>query len=403
MIWCRTCLMPDTRPRVIFEDGQCNACDYHFNIKPKIDYGPRKLEFTRLVERKRRHPAYDCIVPFSGGKDSAAVAWRLRDMGLRPLLVTYGQLLWTDVGRRNFNRVIDSGFDCVYWRVDQRISRLLARRFTIERGHPKQHYDAGVNACTIRTAVDMGIPLVVFAEHGETEYGGRIADEEARRRRNLAEVLEHQVGDDPRNWATDGLTERDLFPYLYPDLKDIERVGVEAVYFSWYFGWDIYENAKLMREKLGFEQAQNWREMCAPDGVRLFERNLILGMALRERQAVDEINWWGKSDGSFEGYDSIDDKIDDLDYYLMHVKFGFGRAARQASRLIQYGHLMRAEGLELVRAYDGEFPETYLSDVLAYLGMTRDELTAVIDKHRNPEIWTSDGEGTRWQLRNPPA
>lgn len=386
MKWCKTCLMPDTRPRVVFEDGVCNACRYHAS-KGSIDYEGRKRQFTDLVARKRRHPAYDCIVPFSGGKDSAAVAFRLRGMGLRPLLVTYGQLLWTDVGRRNFDRVIEHGFDCVYSRVDQRVSRQLARRFFIERGHPKQHYDAGVNAVPVRVAVDMGIPLVVFAEHGETEYGGRIADEEARRRRNLAEVLEHQVGDDPRNWATEGIGEKEIYPYLYPEIDAIERVGVEAVYFSWYFGWDIYENARLMRDKLGFEQAHHYPwfdEYGAP----------VKDMRLGQKE------WWGKSDGSFEGYDSIDDKIDDLDYWMMHVKFGFGRAARQASRLIQYGHITREQGLALVRAYDGEFPETYIKSVLDYLGMTRAELMAVADKHRNPEIWKQ--ENGQWQLRNPP-
>jgi N-acetyl sugar amidotransferase len=388
--WCKTCLMPDTRPRVVFEDGVCNACRYHAS-KGAIDYDGRKEQFAELVARKRRHPAYDCIVPFSGGKDSAAVTMRLRELGLRPLLVTYGQLLWTDVGRRNFDRVISAGFDCIYSRVDQRVSRALARRFFIERGHPKQHYDAGVNAVPIRVAVDMGIPLVVFAEHGETEYGGRIADEEARRRRNLAEVLEHQVGDDPRNWATEGISEREIFPYLYPDIDEVEKVGVEAVYFSWYFGWDIYENAKLMREKLGFEQAHN--------GSYVRTKLVHGGVELHRDDKCPP--WWGKSDGSFEGYDSIDDKIDDLDYWMMHVKFGFGRAARQASRLIQYGHLTREQGLELVRAYDGEFPETYIDDVLDYLGMTREELLAVADKHRNSEIW--ERKGAAWVLKSPPV
>ena len=112
-------------------------------------------------------------------------------------------------------------------------------------------------------------------------------------------------------------------------------------------------------------------------------------------------HWWGKSDGSFEGFDSIDDMIDDLDYWLMHVKFGFGRAARMASRLIQNGHMTRERGLGLVRRYDGEFPRTYLPEVLDYLDMTEAELIETADRHRNPEIWEQkDGE---WALKHPPA
>lgn len=382
--------MPDTRPRIVFDEtGQCNACSYH-ERKSGTDWDARAEEFAAVCKRLKAHPVYDCIVPFSGGKDSASIAYRLKQThGLRPLLVCYGQLLWTDVGRYNLHRVADSGFDILYWRCNQEVSRTLARRFLIERGHPKLAYDSAVNAVPLITAVNFGIPLVLFAEHGETEYGGLVLSEDHRRRRDLNEVLENQVGDDARNWATDGLTEADLYPYIYPDLADVDRVGVEAHYFSYYFPWDIYENAKLAREKMGFRQATNqhiWKE-----------RN---GVVWSELPPPFVPIWWGKSDGSFEGYDSIDDKIDDLDYYLMHIKFGFGRATRQASRLIQYGHMTREQGLQLVRMHDGEFPEAYLDDVLDYVRMERAELDDVIERHRNRKIWhQKDGQ---WTLRNPP-
>lgn len=375
MIWCSRCLMPSTRPRVVFTDGVCNACLFHDEYR-KVDFDARKQDFLRLVSGKKRHPVYDCIVPFSGGKDSASIAYRLRhDLGLRPLLVCFGQLLWTDVGRRNLHRVADAGFDILYWRVDQSVSRRLARRFFIERGHPKQHYDAAVNAVPLITAVNFGVPLVIYAEHGESFYGGHVLSEEHRRRRDLAEVLENQVGDDARNWAVDGITEADLYPYIMPHSADIlDRVGVEAVYYSYYFPWDILGNARFCRKKMGFEFAMHG------------EPNTL----------------WpnGKSDGSFEGFDSIDDKIDDLDYFMMHVKFGFGRASRMASRLIQCGHMTRNDGLELARYDDGEWPSTYLPDVLAYLNMDEAELRQVIDQHRNPEIWDK-ADGT-WKLKHPP-
>lgn len=371
--------MPSSRPRISFdEEGVCNACRYH-ESKKEIDWDARAKEFSEIVERHRGAEPYDCVVPFSGGKDSAAVACRLKAHGLNPLLVCYGQLLWTDVGRHNLARVAESGFDCIYWRVNQRVSRGLARRFFIERGHPKQHYDAGVNSVPLITAQKFGIPLVFYAEHGETEYGGHIMDEEARRRRDLAEVLEHQVGDHPANWATDGISEREIWPYVMPD----DLSGVTAYYFSYFFPWDIYENAKFAQRELGFGQAHS-KFYCGSAYSNGHDR---LGEDLD--RICNYPKWWGKSDGSFEGFDSIDDKIDDLDFFMMWIKFGFGRATRMASRLIQNGHLTREQGLDLVRAYDGEFPETYLPDVLEYLNMSRPELMEIIDKHRNPEIWTT--------------
>lgn len=371
--YCSQCLMPSTRPRVVFTNGVCNACNWLPSYR-QTDWETRKREFLDLVKSKKRHPHYDCIVPFSGGKDSASIAYRLKfDMGLRPLLVCYGQLLWTDVGRRNFNRVRNAGLDCFYWAVDSRVQRSLARRFFIERGHPKNHYDAAVNAVPLHTAIAFNIPLVIFAEHGESFYGGHVLSEEHRRRRDLSEVLENQVGDDARNWAVDGVTERELWPYIMPDEGDLSRVGVEAVYYSYYFPWDIYANARYCREKIGFEVARNGK---------------------------GSVEAWGKSDGSFEGFDSIDDMIDDLDYYMMFIKFGFGRASRMASRMIQRGYMTREHGLKLVQQYDGEFPKSYFPMVAEYLGLKTGDFLDIADQHRNPEIWTK--AGTEWFLREPP-
>ncbi len=349
---CKNCLMPSTRPRVVFTDGKCNACIYH-ETKKDIDWDARKAEFIELVKSHKQHPSYDAIVPFSGGKDSAAIAYRLKfEYGFNPLLVCYGQLIWTHVGQHNLNQVCSAGFDVQYHRVNQDVSKKLARRFFIERGHPKAHYDAGINATPIRAAQAMGIPLVVYAEHGESEYGGHILNKESHKRRDLEEVLEHCVGDHPRNWATDGLTEADLYPYIMPDDAD----GIHAAYFSYYHKWDIYENALLCRDKLNFRRAQ------VPFG-----------------QGTNKFP--GRSAGSFEGFDSIDDGIDGLDFYLMYLKFGFGRATRMASRMINYGHMTQEQGMKHIEKYDGEFPYDYLPEILDYLDMDEVQLREVLLQH----------------------
>lgn len=336
------------------ETGQCNACSFHAT-RADTDWEDRKGQFLELVKSKKRHPYYDCIIPFSGGKDSAYIAHRVKfELGLNPLLVCYGQMLWTEAGIHNFNAVCNAGFDIQYERVNQSVSRQLARRFFIERGHPKAHYDAGINAAPVIAARDRGIPLILYAEHGDSEYGGHILSERHRRERDLEEVLEHCIGDDPRNWATDGLTEADLAPYIYP-----EDIGdTLAVYFSYYMGpWDIYKNALYCRDKMGFTQAHKTRTPnTAPWG-------------------------WGRSDGSFEGFDSVDDMIDDLDFFMMYKKFGFGRATRMASRLINYGHMTPEMGRDYIRRYDGEYPGIYLNHVLEYMDMSLEDFHKVVDDH----------------------
>lgn len=364
--YCSRCIMPDTRPRIVFDDeGVCNACR-NTERKERIDWDARRAEFLSLVEPHRsKDGRWDCVVPWSGGKDSSTIAYRLKfEFGLNPLLVTFSPLIPNEIGNRNREALINLGFDHVYVRPNQRVHRHLARRFVVERGNPKVAWDAGINAVPVQVAVRFGIPLVFYAEHGETEYGGRVLNEDSGKMRDLAEVLEHQVGDDPRNWVDDVVSEGDLNPYVYPDASDVRSVDLRAFYFAYFFRWSMLENYRFLRTKMPF---------CThPDG---------------------------RTVGTFTDFDSLDDKTDNIYYYLQYIKFGFGRAVRDACRMIQNDQISREEGLELARRHDGEFPEEYLDDVLEYLQMTRSELTSVIDMHRNHELWARDcGE---WCLTHP--
>lgn len=380
--WCKQCLMPSSRPRVVFgDDGICNACKFHESQK-NVDWDARRKEFERTVDRFRRNQTYDIIVPCSAGKDSATIAHRLKyEFGLRPLAVCYGQLIWTKAGQYNMERLRRSGVEVRIWATNQDVSRRLARRMFIERGHPKNAYDSAVNAIPLLQAIESNVPLIMFAEMGEAAYGGLVRNEESLRRRDIAEVFEHQVGDDARNWVVDGLTESDLYPYIYPDLSEISRVGVEAHYFSWYFPWSIYDNAKYARDKMGFTTA--WRD----DGYKI---------------QIGEDTWYGRSDGSVESFDSIDDAIDDLDYAAMHSKFLFGRTIRICSRLIQGGHMTRERGLELAKKYDGEFPVRHMPEICDFLGMTEKEIRRILDLHKNSELWEKGSDGT-WVPRFAPS
>ena len=359
--------MPDSRPRIEFgADGVCNACK-NAEDKDRIDWDARRAEFLDLVEALRpKSGAYDCIVPWSGGKDSSTIAHKLKfEFGLNPLLVTFSPLLPNEVGARNREELVRLGFDHLMIRPNQKVARRLARRFFVERGNPKVAWDAGINAAPLQVAARYGIPLVFYAEHGESEYGGRVLSEEHRKVRDLAEVLEHQIGDDPRNWLDEEIEERDLAPYLYPEPEDVERAGVKALYFAWFFRWSMYENYEYIRDRIEFRTEPK-----------------------------------GRTDGTFTNFDSLDDKIDNLYYYMQFVKFGFGRATRDACRLIQNRQMSRDEGLRAARDYDDEFPSTHFRENLDYLGLGEPEFTEIVDLHRNAEIW--EFRGNRWELRHPP-
>jgi len=364
--YCNECLTPSTRPRIEFDDaGVCNAC-LNGRKKRSIDWNHRRDEFLSYVERFRpKEGPYDCIVPWSGGKDSSTIAYRLKfEFGLNPLLVTASPLILNKIGVHNREEMVKLGFDHVFVRPNQKVARHLARRFFIERGNPKVHWEASKEAVPIQVALNYRIPLVFCAEHGESEYGGLVLDEESKKLRDFTEIVEHVVGDDARNWEDDVVTAVDLAPYIYPDPERVHEVGIRSLYFAYFFRWSMYDNFKFIREKIDFRTAPR-----------------------------------GRTDGTFTNFDSLDDKIDTLYYYLQYIKFGFGRAVRDASRMIQNDHLSREKGLELARTYDHEFPHTSFQEQLAYLEMTEDEFHEVVDKHRNPEIWMRTDNG--WKLRHP--
>lgn len=364
--YCRKCIMPDTRPRIVFDEaGICNACR-NAEDKKRIDWDLRREEFLELAGRYRsKDGSWDCIVPWSGGKDSSSIAYRLKyDFGMNPLLVTFSPMLPNEVGNHNREALIRQGFDHLFFRPDQKVHRRLGRRFFIERGNPKVAWDAGVNVIPVQMAVKLNIPLVFYAEHGESEYGGKVLNEESKKLRDFTEVIEHQIGDDPRNWIDDEIAEKDLNPYVYPAQKDIARVGVKALYFSYFFRWSMLENYRFISGKYEFRTCPK-----------------------------------GRTDGTFTNFDSLDDKMDNFYYHMQFIKFGFGRAVRDACRMIQNGQMSRERALELARKYDDEFPYEYFDEVLEYLDLTRDEFVEIVDKHRNEEIWMREGDD--WKLRHP--
>jgi hypothetical protein len=150
--------MPDSRPRIVFNhDGICNACINAEN-KKNIDWSKRKSEFEDIIEnikeqRKNNKTGYDCIVPWSGGKDSTSIALKLKfEFNLNPLLVTFSPLIQNEIGRKNREELIRMGFDNYFFMPNQKIAKYLSKRFFIERGNPKVAWDAGINSVPVRLA-----------------------------------------------------------------------------------------------------------------------------------------------------------------------------------------------------------------------------------------------------------
>lgn len=99
---CNRCILPETMPFISFnEHGTCNYCE---NYEPRNNPKPIK-QLLSLVEPYRKVDHVDCIVPFSGGRDSCMALHLIKnELGLNPVTYTYDWGMVTDLGRRNISR-----------------------------------------------------------------------------------------------------------------------------------------------------------------------------------------------------------------------------------------------------------------------------------------------------------
>ena len=105
-----------------------------------------------------------------------------------------------------------------------------------------------------------------------------------------------------------------------------------------------------------------------------------------------------RRDGSYGKYSGIDDKMEDLHYYMQYIKFGMGRATWDAAQEIRTNKITREEGVALVKKYDHEIPKTFFKDILEYLDISENYFWEIIEKHRNLNIWEKS-LNRKWKLK----
>lgn len=386
VFYCSRCVMSNQRPTsavetqhtidskkqtmAFDEDGVCDACRAN-DEKESIHWAQREEELLQLLDQHRsKDGSYDCIVPGSGGKDSAYQAHVLKyKYGMNPLTVTWPPILYTDYGYRNFRNWIDSGFDNLSYNRNGKTMKLLTRLSIENLFHPFQTFILGQKNMAPKLAAQLGIPLIFYGEN-EAEYGNPIADNSSSLReksyftmKNLDDV--YLGGVSVRELRENyGLTNADLQGFLPATESQIRDQNIEVHYLGYYLKWIPQEAYYYAVENTGFK-------------ARPF-----------------------RTQGTYSKYNSIDDKIDDLHYYTTFIKFGIGRATYDASQEIRNHHITREEGQALVKRFDGEFPDRYFNEIMEYLEIDpdffRNELT---DKFRSPHLWGKDEQGA-WKLRH---
>jgi N-acetyl sugar amidotransferase len=361
--YCVRCVMPHTKPDLRLDgEGVCNACRAYERRKD-VDWDVRRAELLNLLEKYRRHGAHwDCIVPVSGGKDSTYQVIRMLQLGLNPLCVTATTCDLSAIGRENIENLKRLGVDYVEFSPNPRVRARLNRIGLEEVGDISWPEHVGIFTIPVRAAVQFDVPLLVWGENSQNEYGGpaAAAENNTLTRRWLEEfggLLGLRVSD---LTSTYGVEPRHLLPYQYPTDDDLQRVGVTGLFLGHYLPWDGLSNA-LIAQANGF---------------------VTLDRAV---------------EGSIVTYENLDNHQTGIHDYFKYLKFGFSRATDIACLHVRRGRMTREDALETVKARDGKFPWTYLGKPLAQilepLEMSVDEFIKVCDRFTNKKIFKKDAAG----------
>ena len=102
----------------------------NIKIKKDINWAKRTDELRDICNKYRsKTNEYDCIVPWSGGKDSSSVVMKEISIWNESLLVTFSPLIPSKVGVRNRKNFLDMGFDNVYFHPNEKFQKLSQKGF----------------------------------------------------------------------------------------------------------------------------------------------------------------------------------------------------------------------------------------------------------------------------------
>jgi N-acetyl sugar amidotransferase len=369
--YCARCVMPETKPDLFIDDeGVCNACR-NMEKRKEVDWDKRKQELVEILGQYKSKDGsnYDCIVPVSGGKDSTFQTIRMLEMGLNPLCVTSTTDKLSDIGRRNIENLKNLGVDYIEVTSNPLVRRKINRMALTQIGDISWPEHVTIFTVPVRLAVQLNIPLIIWGENSQNEYGGPVtaAENKVLTRRWLEEfggLLGFRVSD---LIGQDGIDTKNLIQYTYPADADLQRVGLTGLFLGYFLPWDGYGNA-LISQAHGFETYH---------------------------KAVE---------GSLVNYENLDNVQTGIHDYFKFLKYGFGRATDLACLHIRRGRLSREDGMKLTRIHDGKFPWTYLGvpieDVLKEINMSLDEFIRVCDRFTNKKLFVRDARGNLVKDKN---
>ena len=322
---CTSCLYPDTKPDLHFENGVCSAC-INADLKKKINWENRYAKLRGILFEYRGNKPWDCIIPVSGGKDSHFITYTMKEMGMNPLLVCFVPSDQTELGRKNLNNLKKAfDVDCIEFYAKPSLYLDLQKRGLHRLGDHAYPEHLGIFSIPFLIAQSMGIKLLVWGENTATEYGGT-----EKKDGQFMEGLFKDKTSTPEN---------PVYNTTKPD-------NIRSIYLGDYIRWNARSQVELIKSH-GFTTHN------------------------------------GPMEWAFLDYENLDTKFVAIHDYFKYLKYGYGRATDQASIEIHHGRMSREEGMKMVKQYDNRVPVRWLYEFLEEMDITREQFNDLCEKFRN--------------------
>jgi len=366
--YCKRCLFPDTKPDLYFDDtGVCDACksaERKHGIEDAVDWDARAKAFDELLvdAREKANGWYDCIVPVSGGKDSTWQVYAMKKIhGMNPLAITFDQFDQTEIGLYNLEVLKAIGVDHVHFTINPNVVRPLVRKgFEIVGDHYWVNH-VGIYTVPFHFAVRFKIPLVIFGENPQFEYGGPVKSRDNmimdRRWRQEFGLMR---GFREEDMVDDEISIGDLRMLQFPSDEAVHEEKVLGTFYGHFFKWDAGKHTKFVKE-LG------WRPLLTPPA------------------------------GSWVDYENCDMKYIDIRERIKYLKFGYGRATDQLNIELRHGRITRQEALTIAKETDGKVNPDNVKEFCDYINISTNDYEEIMDSFVNHDIFQKDERG-EWVL-----
>ena len=347
---CIKCNLPETHETIIFDaQGVCNICNQQDYKKGSIDWNQRKKDLDQLVEEYRGKYDYDCLVPFSGGKDSTwTLNYLVKEYGLKPLVVRFDHGFMRPNLEDNVKRTVRKlGVDIHTFTPNWKVVQKLMLQSFLEKGDFCWHCHTGIFSYPMWVALEKKVPLIFWGEPSAeyTAYYDYSQPEEVDEKRFNRATNLGITSDDMFVRLEGAVDPRELKPYKYPPLKDLRGLGYRSVCLGSYIPWDVKMQSEIIQRELGWRGDQV--ENVPPE----------------------------------YSYEKIECYMQGVRDYIKYIKRGYSRPSHLVALDIRHGRLSKQDGEKLIAEYEGKRPPS-LDLFLDFVGLTESEFIAIAMAHQ---------------------